>query len=240
MSERTQQGVAVVVGVGAGLGAAVARRFARGFRVALVARSAPVIEELAAEIRGAGGTALPVQSDATLEPSVTAAYERICKELGTPSVLVYNGGRRPFGTLTQTTPEVFEETWRVHAFGAFLWARADVPDMIARGSGTILVTGATAGVKPGASSAAFGPAKFAARGLAQVMARDLQPQGVHVAYVNVDGAIDMPTVRQFLPHLKDEDLLKPAAIAEAYWVLAHQDRSAWTHEMDVRPFKETF
>jgi NADP-dependent 3-hydroxy acid dehydrogenase YdfG len=240
MSERTQQGVAVVVGVGAGLGAAVARRFAQGFRVALVARSAPVIEELAAEIRRAGGTALPVQGDATVEASVAAAYERIGKELGPPAVLVYNGGRRPFGTLVQTTPEVFEETWRVHTFGAFLWARAVVPDMIARGSGTIIITGATAGVKPGASSAAFGPAKFAARGLAQVMARDLQPQGVHVAYVNVDGAIDMPTVRQFMPHLKDEDLLQPAAIAEAYWFLAHQDRSAWTHEMDVRPFKETF
>jgi NADP-dependent 3-hydroxy acid dehydrogenase YdfG len=240
MSEPTKNGVAVVVGVGAGLGAAVARRFAQGYRVALVARSAPIIEELAAEIRGAGGTALPVQSDATLEPSVAATYERICKDLGVPAVLVYNGGRRPFGTLVQTTPEVFEETWRVHALGAFLWSRAAVPDMVARGTGTILITGATAGVKPGASSAAFGPAKFAVRGLAQVMARDLQPQGVHVAYVNVDGAIDMPTVRQFLPHLKDEDLLKPAAIAEAYWFLAHQDRSAWTHEMDVRPFKETF
>ncbi len=240
MSERTKNGVAVVVGVGAGLGAAVARRFARGYRVALVARSAPVIEELAAEIRSSGGTALPVQSDATIEESVSTAYERIRKELGVPTVLVYNGGRRPFGTLVQTTPEVFEETWRVHAFGAFLWSRAAVPDMVARGTGTILITGATAGVKPGASSAAFGPAKFAVRGLAQVMARDLHPQGVHVAYVNVDGAIDMPTVRQFLPHLKDEDLLKPAAIAEAYWFLAHQERSAWTHEMDVRPFKETF
>src|SRR6185369_11963304 len=114
------------------------------------------------------------------------------------------------------------------------------PEMLARHAGSILITGATAGVKPGPNSAAFAPAKFAVRGLAQVMARDLHPQGVHVAYVNVDGAIDMPVVRQFLPHLKDEDLLKPSAIAEAYWFLAHQDRSAWTHEMDVRPFKETF
>jgi NAD(P)-dependent dehydrogenase (short-subunit alcohol dehydrogenase family) len=239
MSEQ-QNGVAVVVGVGAGLGAAVARRFAEGYRVALVARSAPVIDGLAAEIRSAGGTALPVRSDATLPDSVSTAYGRIVQELGVPDVLVYNGGRRPFGTLVQTTPEVFEETWRVHALGAFLWSRAVATDMLARGNGTILFTGATAGIKPGASSAAFGPAKFAVRGLAQVMARDLQPQGVHVAYVNVDGAIDMPTVRQFLPHLKDEDLLKPSAIAEAYWFLAHQDRSAWTHEMDVRPFKETF
>ena len=136
--------------------------------------------------------------------------------------------------------DVFEETWRLHAFGAFLWARAVVPDMLKRGAGAILVTGATAGVKPGASSAAFGPAKFAVRGLAQVLARDLDPQGVHVAYVNIDGAIDMPVVRQFLPHLADEDLLRPAAIADAFWFVAHQDRSAWTHELDVRPFKEKF
>jgi len=103
-----------------------------------------------------------------------------------------------------------------------------------------LITGATAGVKPMATSAAFGPAKFAVRGLAQVMSRDLHPQGIHVAYVNVDGAIDMPFVRQFLPNAKDEDLLKPSAIAEAFWFLAHQDRSAWSHELDVRPFKEKF
>src|SRR6185295_7639084 len=119
MSEQ-KNGVAVVVGVGAGLGAAVARRFAQGYRVALVARSAPVIDGLAGEIRSAGGTALPVQSDATLAESVSMAYARIVQELGVPDVLVYNGGRRPFGTLVQTTPEVFEETWRVHTFGAFL------------------------------------------------------------------------------------------------------------------------
>lgn len=240
MSEGTSNGVAIVVGVGEGLGAAVARRFARGYRVALVARSAGVIEALAGEIAAGGGKALPVQSDATQPEAVASAYERIQRELGPAEVLVYNGGRRPFGTLVQTTPEVFEETWRVHALGAFLWARAVAPEMVARKQGTIVFTGATAGTKPGPSSAAFGPAKFAVRGLAQVMARDLHPQGVHVAYVNVDGAIDMPTVRQFLPNLKDEDLLKPDAIAEAYWFLAHQHPSAWTNEMDVRPFKENF
>lgn len=240
MGSKTPDTSAIVVGVGAGLGTALARRFAQGYRVALVARSADLTRALAAEITAAGGVALPVQSDATVPPDVTAAHERIAAELGPPAVLIFNGGRRPFGTLTQTEPEVFEDTWRTHAFGAFLWARAVAPGMIARGTGAILVTGATAGVKPGASSAAFGPAKFAVRGLAQVMARDLQPQGIHVAYINVDGAIDMPVVRQFLPHLKDEDLLRPAAIADAFWHVAHQDRSAWTHEMDVRPFKETF
>jgi len=233
-------GVVVVVGVGAGLGAALARRFAQGYRVALVARSADVVGSLADEVRAAGGVALPIQSDATIAADVTAAHDRIRSELGPVDILVYNGGRRPFGTLVDTTPEVFESTWRVHVFGAFLWAHATVPDMIRRGRGAVLITGATAGVKPGASSAAFGPAKFAVRGLAPVLSRDLHPQGIHVAYVNVDGAIDMPVVRQFLPHLTDEDLLKPAAIADAFWYLAHQDRSAWSHELDVRPFKEKF
>jgi NADP-dependent 3-hydroxy acid dehydrogenase YdfG len=112
--------------------------------------------------------------------------------------------------------------------------------MLARHKGAILITGATAGTKPWPNSAAFGPAKFAVRGLAQVMSRDLHPQGIHVAYVNVDGAIDMPLVRQFLPQAKDEDLLKPSAIADAFWFLAHQDPSAWSHELEVRPFKEKF
>jgi NAD(P)-dependent dehydrogenase (short-subunit alcohol dehydrogenase family) len=232
--------VAVVVGVGAGLGAALARRFAQGYRVALLARSPEVTTAVAAEIRAAGGVGLPVRSDASVPEQVAAAYEQIRKQLGSPQVLIYNGGRRPFGTLVQTDPQVFEDTWRAHAFGAFLWARQVVPEMLARRTGAILITGATAGVKPGPNSAAFAPAKFAVRGLAQVMSRDLHPQGVHVAYVNVDGAIDMPVVRQFLPHLKDEDLLKPSAIADAFWYLAHQDPSAWSYEIDVRPFKETF
>jgi NAD(P)-dependent dehydrogenase (short-subunit alcohol dehydrogenase family) len=240
VGESNQTHVAIVVGVGGGLGAAVARRFAQGYAVALVARSTEVTTALADEIRSAGGSAVPIQSDATIPEQVAAAYERIRGELGTPEVLIYNGGRRPFGTLTQTDPEVFEATWRVHTFGAFLWSRQVAPEMLARRKGAILITGATAGVKPSPASAAFAPAKFAVRGLAQVMARDLHPQGVHVGYVNVDGAIDMPVVRQHLSHLKDEDLLKPSAIADAFWFLAHQDPSAWTHEIDVRPFKENF
>jgi NADP-dependent 3-hydroxy acid dehydrogenase YdfG len=208
--------------------------------VALVARSADVVNAVADEIKADGGAALAVQSDATVVDQVSAAYEQIRIQLGTPEILIYNGGRRPFGTVVQTTPDVFEETWRIHTFGAFLWARQVIPDMLARHKGAILITGATAGVKPGPSSAAFAAAKFAVRGLAQVMSRDLHPQGIHVAYINVDGAIDMPVVRQHLSHLKDEDLLKPAAIAEAFWYLAHQDPSTWSHQLDVRPFKENF
>ncbi|MGC1344204.1 MAG: SDR family NAD(P)-dependent oxidoreductase, partial [Candidatus Binataceae bacterium] len=170
----------VVVGVGEGLGIALARRFAAGYKVALVARSAGVIEKAAAEIISAGGIALPIQSDATIETQIAAAYERIIRELGPIAVLIYNGGRRPMGRLLETTPQVFEETWRLHTFGAFLWARQAVPAMLAQGSGSILITGATAGVRPWPNSAGFAPAKFAVRGLAQVMARDLHPQGIHV------------------------------------------------------------
>ncbi len=232
--------VCVVVGVGEGLGMALARRFATGYKMALIARSAEVTGKVADEITAGGGVALPIRSDATVEAEIASAHERIKRELGPVEVLIYNGGRRPMGRLMDTTPQVFEETWRLHTFGAFLWARQVVPEMLARGSGAILITGATAGIRPWPTSAGFAPAKFAVRGLAQVMSRDLHPQGIHVAYVNVDGGIDMPLLRKFRPDSRDEDLLKPSAIADAFWYLAHQDRSAWSHELDVRPFKEKF
>src|SRR5215472_10095593 len=236
----TQNRACVVVGVGEGLGAALARRFAERYKVALLARSAEVINKVAAEIKEAGGVGLPIQSDATVESQIADACGRITRELGPIEVLIYNGGRRPMGRLMETTPQVFEETWRLHTFGAFLWARQVVPGMLARGRGTILITGATAGIRPWPTSAVFAPAKFAVRGLAQVLSRDLHPQGFHVAYVNVDGGIDMPLLRKLRPDAKDENLLKPAAIADAFWYLAHQDRSVWSHELDVRPFTEKF
>src|SRR5712691_418265 len=240
MESTSEKKVAAVVGVGSGLGAALARRFAAEYKVALIARSVAVTEPVTNEIRAVGGIAVLIQSDATREGQIAATHAQIRRELGPIEVLIFNGGRRPMGRLMETTPEVFEQTWRLHTFGAFLWARQEVPQMLARGSGTILITGATAGVRPWPTSAAFAPAKFAVRGLAQVMARDLHPQGIHVAYVNVDGGIDMPLLRKFRPDAKDEELLNPAAIAEAFWYLAHQDRSAWTHELDVRPFTEQF
>jgi len=237
---KAEKGVAAVVGVGDGLGAALALRFATDYKVALIARSAGVIEKTASEIRKAGGTALPIRSDATIAKEIAEAHAQIKRELGPIDILIYNGGRRPMGRLMDTTPEVFEETWRLHTFGTFLWAREVVPEMLSRKSGAILITGATAGIRPWPTSAAFAPAKFAVRGLAQVLSRDLHPQGVHVAYVNVDGGIDMPLLRNMRPDAKDEDLIKPSAIADAFWYLAHQDPSAWRHELDVRPFKEKF
>src|SRR6266403_3093588 len=239
MTDRSQS-VAVIVGVGAGLGAALARRFAERYAVALVARGQEKLDALATELGRADGKALAVPADVSKADEITRAFERIRRELGEVDVLLYNAAMRPFGRLMETKPSTFENTWRVNAFGAFLAAQKVVPAMVAKGGGVILFTGATAGTRPFATSAAFGPAKFAMRGLAQVMARDLGPQGIHVAYVNVDGAIDMPAIRKMAPNLPKEDMLQPSAIAETYWHIAHQHPSAWTQEVDVRPFKEKF
>jgi len=239
MAEKAKP-VAVVLGVGPGLGAALARRFAKGYAVAISARSADYLRTLGDEIRGSGGQVLEVPADVSVQAQVAAAFKSIRDGLGAPDVLIYNAGAGPFGNLAEISAEQYEYSWRVNALGAFLSAKEVAPDMIARGQGVMLFTGATAGVKAGPRSAAFGPAKFAMRGLAQSLARDLGPKGIHVAWINVDGVIDIPRTRARMSQLKDEDLLKPEAIAETYWHVAHQDRSAWTMELEVRPFKEKF
>jgi NAD(P)-dependent dehydrogenase (short-subunit alcohol dehydrogenase family) len=236
----TDKKVATIIGVGPGLGAALAHRFATEYAVALVARGEDKLAGFAREINSAGGTTVAVPADVSKEHEIAAVFERVRRELGDTEVLLYNAAMRPFGTLMETKPSTFENTWRVGAFGAFLAAQQVVPAMLQKQRGVILFTGATAGVKPFATSAAFGPAKFAMRGLAHVMARDLGPRGIHVAWVNIDGAIDTPFIRQRFPQIKDEDMLKPSAIADTYWHLAHQDPSAWTLDIDVRPFKEKF
>jgi NAD(P)-dependent dehydrogenase (short-subunit alcohol dehydrogenase family) len=230
-----------VVGVGPGLGAALVRRFAQGGHpVAMVARSREFMDELAAEVKAAGGRTLAVTADVGDAEQIARAFDTVRAELGAPEVLLYNAGSGKWGTIVEITPAHYEDSWRTNAYGAFLCAKQAVSDMIKHRRGVMLFTGATAGIKAGPKSAAFGPAKFAVRGLAQSLARDLGPRGIHVAYVNVDGMIDMPAVRSQMASVKDEDLLKPAAIAEAYWHLANQDPSAWTQELDVRPFKEKF
>lgn len=240
MAQAKQTPVAVVVGVGPGTGAALARRFAKGYRVALVARSADYLKTLAGEIRAAGGEALEAPADVANFSEVAGAFAAIREKLSDPEVLLYNAGSGTWGTIVDITAEQYEAAWRVNAFGAFLCAKELAPAMIERGHGVMLFTGATAGVKAGARSVAFGPAKFAMRGLAQSLARDLGPRGIHVAWINIDGGIDIPRVRRGNPRFNDEDLLKPDAIADTYWHLAHQDRSAWTMELELRPFKEKF
>jgi len=240
MADSKKQRVAFLTGAGPGLGASLARRFAKEYAVAINARNESFVESLAGEVRASGGTALEVPGDIGDRDQVAGMFRSIRERLGPPDVLLYNAGSGAFGTVTEITPEQFEASWRVNAFGAFLCAAECTPDMISRGRGVMLFTGATAGVKAGARSVAFGPAKFAMRGLAQSLARDLGPKGIHVAWINVDGSIDIPGARGLKPSLQDGDFLKPDAIAETYWHLAHQDRSAWTMELEVRPFKETF
>jgi NAD(P)-dependent dehydrogenase (short-subunit alcohol dehydrogenase family) len=237
MPESRLTRVAFVTGVGPGLGASLARRFAKEYAVAINARRAESLRAVARQIRDAGGVVLEVPGDIGDRTQVEAAFRSIRERLGPPEVLIYNAGSGAFGNVTEITPEQFEQSWRVNAFGAFVCASLCAPEMLSRGRGVLLFTGATAGVKAGARSVAFGPAKFAMRGLAQSLARDLGPKGIHVAWINVDGVIDLPN-RDLA--LKKEDMLRPDAIAETYWHVAHQDPSAWTMELEVRPFKEKF
>ncbi len=235
MAETQQLSVAVVVGVGPGLGAALVRRFAPAYAIAMLARKMEYLQALAGELRHTGATVLDLRCDVSDHAQITEAFRAIRTDLGDPAVLLYNAGSGTFGTIAEITPEQYEADWRVNAFGAFVAAQEVAPAMIARGRGTMLFTGATAGV-----SVSFGPAKFALRGLAQSLARDLGPKGIHVAWINVDGSIDIPGARGLKPSLTDSDFLKPEAIAETYWHLAHQDASAWTMELEVRSFKEKF
>jgi NAD(P)-dependent dehydrogenase (short-subunit alcohol dehydrogenase family) len=229
--------VCIVTGVGPGTGLAVSRRFAAGgFEVAMMARSAGALEGFAREVPGTHA----VPADVTDDASIAAAVDRVRRELGAPSVLVHNAGNAVFGSLLDVDPVRFEAAWRVNAYGLFAMARAVVPDMLAAGAGTIVVTGATASLRGGAGFAAFASAKAAQRVLAESMARSFGKRGVHVAYVVIDGVIDMPATRAFFADKPDEFFLQPDAIAETYWHLAHQHPSAWTFQADVRPFGETW
>src|SRR5260370_39401058 len=176
MAESNRRPVCAVVGVGPGLGAALARRFSREYSVALIARGEDKLVGLAKEIETAGGKAIAVSADFSKPADIAAAFDKVRHGLGEVDVLLYNAAMRPFGKLMDTKPSTFENTWRVTTFGAFLAAHEVVPAMLKRGSGTIIFTGATAGIKPFATSAAFGPARISIRGSAPGMARALPPK----------------------------------------------------------------
>lgn len=239
MSERK---VAVVLGVGPGLGAAAARRFAReGFAVGLMARSQDKLTPVQIEIEKAGGTARSVPTDATDPASVTAAFKRVRDQFGTPAeVFIYNAGAFQMGGILDVTPEQFEYCWKANCLGGFLAAQQVLPDMVKRGRGTILLTGATASLRGSARFACLAVGKFGLRALAQSLAREFGPQGVHVAHVILDGQIDAPRLRATAPDRAKRTMLSPEAIAETYWQLHTQDASAWTLELDVRPAVEKF
>ena len=237
MSDR----VAAVLGVGPGLGAAVARRFAgEGYGVALMARREESVVGVKEEIEDGGGTALPVLVDATDPDSVAAAFERVRGELGDPEVFVYNAGAFQMGGILGLSPEQFDRCFRANCAGAFYAAQQVLRAMIEAGRGTILLTGATAALRGSARFSALAVGKFGLRALAQSMAREFGPQGIHVSHVIVDGQIHTPRVREMSPDREEDTMLAPEAIAETYWQLHAQDRTAWTLELDLRPAVESF
>jgi NAD(P)-dependent dehydrogenase (short-subunit alcohol dehydrogenase family) len=233
---------AAIVGVGPGLGRALALRFAQGgFAVALMARSEEASRTIQAEVTSGGGVAGSFACDASDEGSARSAFERVRKELGDPEVLVYNAGAFQMGGILQLSPADLERTWRINCLGGLVTAQAVLPKMVERGRGTILFTGATAALRGSANFASLAVGKFGLRALAQSMARELGPRGIHVAHIVIDGGIDTPRVRAMVAGRGSATtLLSPAAIAETYWHLHGQDPSAWTHEMDLRPSVEKF
>jgi len=235
------QKVAVVLGIGPGLGAAVARRFSReGFALALMARRDEELETVQADIQEIGGVALPVSADATDPASVASAFDKVRKDLGAPEVFVHNASAFQMGGILEIAPEQFEACWRASCLGAFLGAQQVLPAMLENGQGTIIFTGATASLRGSARFSCLAVGKFGLRALAQSMARELGPQGIHVAHVIIDGQINTPRMREMSPEREEYTMLSPDAIAETYWQLHSQDSTAWTLELDLRPSVEKF
>jgi NAD(P)-dependent dehydrogenase (short-subunit alcohol dehydrogenase family) len=236
-TEKAEKKVCVISGVGPGTGSALARRFANGgYRVAMLARDEARLKTLEKEIEGAHAYACDV-SDRT---RVDAAVERIDSELGTPSVLIHNAVGGAFGSFLDIDPEVLNRNFQVNAMGLLYLARRVAPAMIAAGAGAIVATGNTSAVRGKANFAGFAPSKAAQRILAEAMARDLGPKGIHVAYLVIDAVIDVPWTRESFKDRPDEFFIKPSAIAEEIWHLVHQERSAWTFNAELRPFGENW
>lgn len=237
----SQSKVAVVLGVGSGLGAAVAHRFAReGFAVGLMARSSQQLTQIQSEIEQSGGKALSITVDATDPASVKAAFEQVSSQLSAPEVFVYNAGAFQRAGILELTPEQFESSWKVNCFGAFLAVQQVLPAMVEQGRGTILLTGATAAVRGSAKFAALAVGKFGLRALAQSLAREFGSQGIHVAHIIIDGMINTQRVRAMASEAEEHTLVAPEAIAQTYWQLSQQDATAWTLELDLRPAVEKF
>jgi NAD(P)-dependent dehydrogenase (short-subunit alcohol dehydrogenase family) len=238
MANRKHTRVAIIAGVGPGLGAAVVRKLAgKGCGVGMFARSPEFMGKLATEL---GSNALAVPTDVSNPKQVGDGFRKVRQQFGPVEILIANASDSLGEGLMETKPDQFERSWRIAVLGAFLCAREAVPDMLKRGAGSIIFTGATSSVRGRGGAVAFSSAKFAVRGLAQSLAVELWPKGIHVAHVIIDGVIDTPGVRKRSKSSAKEPLLKPEAIADAYWSLIQQHRSAWSLEIDLRPNKEAF
>jgi NAD(P)-dependent dehydrogenase (short-subunit alcohol dehydrogenase family) len=239
---------AIVVGVGAeaGLGAALSRRFARGgLHVLVVGRTGPRLNSVVESIHRTGGSASVFVADTTREADVLRMFDAAERDLGgTPDVVAYNAGNNRFADFRKTEVSLFEDMWRVGCLGGFLVGREAARRMAPSGKGTVLFTGASGSLRGRPGFAHFAAAKAGLRMIAQAMAREFSPQGIHVAHVIIDGGIDGERLRTAVPDYVqgkgDNGLLDIDAIAEAYWQIHTQHPSAWTHEIDLRPYKEPF
>ena len=243
----TPKGVCLVIGAGDDTGAAIARAFARDGYTACVARRprhADALEALAQSIRDDGGDARAFPTDARDEDAMIALFETIEAEVGPIEIAVFNIGANVRFSITETTARVFTKVWEMATFAGFLMGREAAKRMLTRERGTIIFTGATASMRGASGFSAFAGAKHATRALAQSMARELGPKNIHVAHVVIDGAIDSNFIRELLPDVDDrrdnDAILNPDAIAQNYVMLHNPPRSAWTHELDLRPWSEKF
>ena len=245
MESLSAKSVCLVIGAGHATGGAIARRFAReGYTACVTRRTSDKLAPLVAQIEAVGGIAHGFGSDARKEEEVVALVEKIESTIGPIEVLVFNIGANAAAGIVEETARKYFKIWEMGCFAGFLNGREVAKRMLTRGRGTILFTGATASVRGSANFAAFAGAKHALRALAQSMARELGPKGIHVAHTIIDGAIDTAFIRDMFPEryaLKAQDgILNPDHIADAYWMLHTQPRDTWTHELDLRPYMEKF
>lgn len=239
----TSEKVVLVIGAGVATGGAVARRFAReGFIACMARRQGEKLQGLVDEIAAAGGRAHGYSCDATEEAQVVDLVERVEAEVGPIEVACYNAAVGASHSITEFPADAYERVWRINTFGAFVMGREVSRRMVERGRGTILFTGATSALRGKARLAAFAGSKHALRALSESMARELFPQNIHVAHVIIDGPIDTPLIRRVMPSVFEErpadGVLLPDDIAETYWNIHCQPRSAWLHETQLRPWLE--
>jgi NAD(P)-dependent dehydrogenase (short-subunit alcohol dehydrogenase family) len=235
-------GTAVIVGVGPGLGAALCRRFAReGMNIAVAARDAAKTEKIVAEVNAlGGGTARGFSVDTTDEAAVEKLFDDVSGDWGVPDVAIYNAGAFMKASILDATAEDFKRCWEANCYGGFLVGRAAATRMAPRGSGSILFTGATASKRGSAQFFNLSVGKFGLLALAQAMARELGPQGIHVAHVIIDGQINAGRHLKLAAERPPEALLEPDDIAETYWQIHTQKRSVWAFDVDLRPWVEHF
>jgi len=231
------QPVCLISGVGPGTGSALLRRFAaEGYRVAMLARNAQRLAALSEQVPSAKAYVCDVSD----QSQVDAAVASVEREMGAPSILIHNAVGGAWGTFTEIDPDVLNRNFQVNAMGLLYLARRVAPAMVAAGKGAIIVTGNTSALRGRASFAGFAPTKAAQRILAEAMARDLGAKGVHVAYIVIDAVIDVPWARERFKDKPDDFFIAPAAIADEVWHVANQPRSAWSFNVEVRPFGETW